>query len=688
MSTRSGNQPVLDVKNLETAFKLRNGAVHAVNSVSFYVRPGELLGVVGESGSGKSVTMMSLIGLLPSPPAQIRNGEVLFDGLNLLSTDASSLRAIRGGKIGYVFQDPMTSLNPVFDIGFQICEPLRKHLNLSKAAAKNRAVELLELVGIPDARSRLGDYPHQFSGGMRQRVMIAIALACDPQVLIADEPTTALDVTIQAQILELIKQLREKLGMAIIWITHDLGVVASIADRVMVMYGGQIVEQAPVRELFANPQHPYTRALLAAMPSVRRERTEKLKVIGGHPPIMTSKPVACTFRDRCSNRVESCSRENPLLRPVNKAHEVACFHHSARELRTLPADISPSSQRQSSPHPDASSAQQPMVRIRNLKMCFPLYGGLLKRQVGAVKAVNGVSFDIREGETLALVGESGCGKSTIGRSILRLYDVTAGSIRIDGVEIAKASPRSLRDVRPLMQMIFQDPQASLNPRMTIGNIIGEPLREHSVLSKKNRLARVHELMDQVGLSSSFIDRYSHEFSGGQRQRIGIARALALNPRFIVCDEPIAALDVSIQAQVVNLLEELQDRLGLTYLFISHDLSMVRHIADRVAVMYLGQIVELSSCDTLYRNPLHPYTQALLSAVPEPDPEVEKRVQRIILQGDVPSPVNPPTGCNFCTRCPQVMDVCKQIEPELTESHPGRFVACHLIDSNTHQGEMP
>ena len=326
MSILSAEQPILDVKDLQTVFKLRDGEVHAVNSVSFHVRPGELLGVVGESGSGKSVTMMSLLGLLPSPPAQIRQGEVLFDGRDLLSIDASSLRAIRGGKIGFVFQDPMTSLNPVFDIGFQICEPLRKHMGLSKSVANIRAVELLELVGIPDARARLGDYPHQFSGGMRQRVMIAIALACDPQVLIADEPTTALDVTIQAQILELIKRLRKKLGMAIIWITHDLGVVASIADRVMVMYGGQIVEQAPVRELFANPQHPYTRALLATMPSVRAERAEKLNVIVGQPPIMTSKPVACTFRDRCSYKVESCSQQNPPLRSVGRAHDVACLH--------------------------------------------------------------------------------------------------------------------------------------------------------------------------------------------------------------------------------------------------------------------------------------------------------------------------------------------------------------------------
>ena len=347
------------------------------------------------------------------------------------------------------------------------------------------------------------------------------------------------------------------------------------------------------------------------------------------------------------------------------------------------ADTSLSSFHQSSLNADAGGALQPLVSVRNLKMYFPVYGGLLKRQVGAIKAVDGVSFDIFEGETLALVGESGCGKSSVGRSILRLYAVTYGSIRINGVEIADASPKALRDLRPTMQMIFQDPQASLNPRMTIGNIIGEPLREHSTLSKKDRLTRVHELMDQVGLNSGFFDRYSHEFSGGQRQRIGIARALALNPRFIVCDEPIAALDVSIQAQVVNLLEELQDRLGLTYLFISHDLSMVRHIADRVAVMYLGQIVELASREALYSNPIHPYTQALLSAVPEPDPEVEERVQRIVLEGDVPSPSNPPTGCNFCTRCPQVMDVCRQVEPALTEIHPGRYVACHLLESNTH-----
>lgn len=364
------------------------------------------------------------------------------------------------------------------------------------------------------------------------------------------------------------------------------------------------------------------------------------------------------------------------------------FTISARGPYALQADTSSSPSRPSPPDQDTRRAQLPLVSIKDLKMHFPVYGGLLKRQVGTVKAVNGISFEIMDGETLGLVGESGCGKSTVGRSILRLYDVTSGSIFIEGVDIADASPDTLRGMRPIMQMIFQDPQASLNPRMTIGNIIGEPLREHSTLSRNERQTRVRELMDQVGLNDSFIDRYSHEFSGGQRQRIGIARALALNPKFIVCDEPIAALDVSIQAQVVNLLEELQDRLGLTYLFISHDLSMVRHIADRVAVMYLGKIVELASRETLYNDPIHPYTKALLSAVPEPNPEVEEHVQRIILQGDVPSPAKPPKGCNFCTRCPQVMDVCKQVEPPFVELQPGRYVACHLHEVNTNEGEMP
>lgn len=530
--------------------------------------------------------MMSLMDLLPSPPAEIVSGEISIDGEDVCAMSVNQMRGLRGGKVGFIFQNPMTSLNPVYSVGFQLMEPWREHLGLSKTQARVRATELLKLVGIPDAEQRLRDYPHQFYGGMRQRVMIAIALSCDPKVLIADEPTTALDVTIQAQILELVRELRQKMGMVIIWITHNLGVIAGIADRVAAMYAGQIVEHAEVKELFRNPQYLYTRALLETLPKAEGERDVRLRSIDGQPPNMTAAPTSCEFAPRCGHAFERCWAENPQRVSVGNGHDVACWWDANSGGRAMLDDNSP------------------LVRVENLKMHFPIYRGILSRQVGAVKAVDEISFHIQKGETFGLVGESGCGKSTVGRALLLLYDITEGAIEVNGHDISTIEGEELRNLRAEVQMIFQDPQASFNSRMTVGSIIAEPLDEHTKLTKKEKRAKVAELMDSVGPARRFADRYPHEFSGGQRQRIGIARALALSPKFIVCDEPIAALDVSIQAQVVNLLEDLQEQLGLTYLFISHDPSMIRHLATRVVVMYLGKIVELAPRDALFDAPLH------------------------------------------------------------------------------------
>jgi oligopeptide/dipeptide ABC transporter ATP-binding protein len=473
---------VLEVSGLRTVFSTQDGEVHAVNGVSFSLRPGELLGVVGESGSGKSVTMMSLLKLLPMPPARIVEGSVKLMGRDLLRLPENELRDVRGGSVGFVFQDPMTSLNPVLTVGYQLIEPLRVHMGLSKTAARTRAAELLALVGIPQPAARLNDYPHQFSGGMRQRVMIAMALACDPKVLIADEPTTALDVTIQAQILDLIRELRRELGMAIVWVTHDLGVVAGIADRVMVMYGGQVVEMAPVEALFADPRHPYTRALLETLPSLDGERTERLRSISGQPPHLGAPPSSCPFAPRCRHVMDRCRAQNPALRPVSGGHDVACWWDATTDAPAWPMRW------RGTPVPEAATALRPateteaLVRVEGLTKHFPILAGLLRRQVGVISAVDDLTFDIRKGETLGLVGESGCGKSTAGRTILRLYEATAGRILFEGTDIASLSGEALRRMRPRMQMIFQDPQACLNPRMTVGSIIAEPLDEQERMS--------------------------------------------------------------------------------------------------------------------------------------------------------------------------------------------------------------
>lgn len=548
-------EPILQVKELSVSFQSRGEEVQAVRGVSFEIHKGETLGIVGESGSGKSVTARSIMRLLPSPPSFIKEGEIVFLGENLVHKTEKEMEHIRGRDIGMIFQDPMTSLNPTMTIGTQIAESLIKHQHLSKKEAETQAMDMLKLVGIRNSEARYHQYPHEFSGGMRQRVMIAIALACRPALLIADEPTTALDVTIQAQILNLMKTMQQRFGTSILLITHDLGVVAGMCDRVVVMKDGEIVETGTTEEIFANPRHPYTLKLLHALPRLDEKKKAK------------PAPLVLTRSDN----------------------------------------------------------DRPFIEVRSLKKYFDLGKGNI------LKAVNGVSFHINRGETLGVVGESGCGKSTTGRTILRLHEPTGGEVLYDGMSINRLSAKEMKIMRRYMQMIFQDPYASLNPRLRVLDIIGEALDVQKLAgSKLERQKRVEELLDMVGLDPSFAMRYPHEFSGGQRQRIGIARALAVNPQFIVCDEPLSALDVSIQAQVVKLLEELQHRLGLTYLFIAHDLSMVKHISDRVAVMYMGKIVELAESEELYANPLHDYTKTLLAAIPVPDPRIESKKKRVLM----------------------------------------------------------
>ena len=664
---------LLDVKGLETRFFTQDGIVHAVNGISYTLDEGETLAIVGESGCGKSVGVMSLLRLIPQPPGKITAGEVWFDGKDLLKMSDDEIRQVRGNRIAMVFQDPMTSLNPVLTIGFQLSEALMLHMGLDKDAARKRCVELLEMVGISQPANRLDDYPHQFSGGMRQRVMIAMGLSCNPQLLIADEPTTALDVTIQAQIAELVKRLRDEIGMAIIWITHDLGVVAGLANRVIVMYAGFIVEEATVRELYGNPRHPYTVGLLGSLPRLDEARAHRLTSIEGLPPDLIDLPKGCPFYARCHYRIDRCATENPNLEPVGPGHRIACWV----DVTKIPAWWQWRWAGGGVMSDNGHTGQDKLVEIKALRMWFPIFRGILQKHVADVKAVDTINFHVYRGETLGLVGESGCGKSTTGRAILQLYRPTGGEVLFEGKDLVKLKDNELRPMRRQMQMIFQDPYASLNPRMTVGSIISEPLEVHNIGNKTERVERVRELLRVVGLNPYFINRYPHEFSGGQRQRIGVARALAVNPSFIVCDEPISALDVSIQAQIINLLEDLQEQFNLTYLFIAHDLSVVRHISDRIAVMYLGKIMEMCDRDELYRNPMHPYSQALLSAVPIPDPVVEEKRQRIILEGDVPTPVNPPKGCHFCTRCPKVMEVCKENEPEFRDYGGEHFVACWL-----------
>ena len=665
---------VLTVRQLRVRFAVPDGWVHAVNGINLDVKAGETLAIVGESGSGKSVSMLSLMGLLPSPPATV-TGSVLFEGNEILGLSNERLRTIRGNRIAMVFQDPMSSLNPVQTVGSQIGEALRIHRNAGKQEARRAADEMLRRVGIPDAGRRADDYPHQFSGGMRQRVMIAMALACGPKLLIADEPTTALDVTIQAQIVALVKDLRRDFGMSVVWITHDLGVVADMADRVAVMYAGRVVEQGTVDEIYATTRHPYTMGLLRSVPRLGEDVPVKLEEIPGAPPDMRQDVGHCAFAPRCPFADHRSLESRPPLEPSDQPdHLVACWHWQELAAAGVAERPLPELQQR------VATTTEPLLELRGLETHFPIHRGFFGRQAGVVRAVDGVDLSIPQGTTLGLVGESGCGKTTLGRTVMRLENPTAGALWFDGADITHAAGEELRAFRRRMQMIFQDPYSSMNPGMRIEDVVAEPMRIHGLGTPKEVATRVAELLERVGLSAGSARRYPHEFSGGQRQRIVIARALALGPRLIVCDEPVSSLDVSVQAQIINLLGDLQRDLGVTYLFIAHDLAVVKHISHEVAVMYLGKVVERAPRDAVYRRPLHPYTQALLKSIPEPDPVVARSATRQVLEGDLPSPARPPAGCRFNTRCPIARKgICNVEEPPLRELEPGHWTACHFAE---------
>jgi len=624
---------LLDVADLRTFFHTEEGVVKAVDELTFKLEQGRTLGIVGESGSGKSVTSLSIMRLLSSN-ARIETGKISFLGRDLVGIPERQMQSIRGRDISMIFQEPMTSLNPVFTVGAQIMEAIILHQRVSKAEARSKTIDLLREVGIPKPEQRIDSYPHQMSGGQKQRVMIAMALSCNPQLLIADEPTTALDVTIQAQILEILRKLRDNRGMAIIFITHDLGVIAEIADDVLVMYRGEEVEYGPVLDIFSNPKHPYTKGLLACRPRLETKyrrlptvddfmQTVRENVVAGLP----TEPHAANFRiiEKKMDAARLQHLENTgrgrLLHPKT---ELSWIGHPWEEGHHAPNTQT------------VAEGTAPLLAVKNLQVYFPVRRGILARTIDHIRAVDDVSFNVYRGQTLGLVGESGCGKTTTGRAILRLIEPTAGKVLYNGTDVAQLSSRELRNLRGKMQIVFQDPYGSLNPRMTIEAAITEPMVIQSIgANRADRRDRAAQLLREVDLKPEFLRRYPHEFSGGQRQRICIARALAAGPEFIICDESVSSLDVSVQAQVLNLLKELQDKRGLTYIFISHDLSVVKFMADMMAVMNDGKIIEFGPSENIYKNPRDKYTRRLIDATPKDDIELIRR--RVAERGLVPSP---------------------------------------------------
>ncbi|SCY79886.1 peptide/nickel transport system ATP-binding protein [Nitrosospira sp. Nl5] len=696
-------RPLLQIDNLETVLHTGAAPVWAVDGLTLQVLEGETFALLGESGCGKSMTALSVMRLLPEA-GEIVAGSIRIGGDDLLLLPEVAMRSVRGKRISMIFQEPMLSLNPVMTVAEQIGEVLRRHFNLRGAVAQKRILEILNQVGIPDPSRRMTEYPFQFSGGMKQRMMIAMALAGEPELLIADEPTTALDVTIQAQVLDLMRDLQQRDGMAILLITHDLAVAAEMAHRVAVMYAGELVETATREEFFRSPAHPYSQKLFASLPGkARRRQGLGLAAISGNVPPLSREFVGCRFADRCDHAWELCHSVAPGWSEVSGGHQVRChlfdgdsrsrvqepgLRAQEREFNIQSAEISGGNNLQSAFNLGSRTSGSCLLAVTDLKVYFPIHKGLMKRVAGYVKAVDGVSLSIRQGKTLALVGESGCGKTTAGKAILQLIRPSAGSVRYNGLELVGLERNRLRQMRAEFQLIFQDPYSSLNPRMRIVDIIEEGMNalnvegdgkaihseRHSTVPKGRR-ARADALLESVGLPPEAKWRYPHEFSGGQRQRIAIARALAVDPRLIVCDEPTSALDVSVQAQILNLLKALQSSLGLAYLFITHNISVVEYIADEVAVMYLGRIVEQGSVDEVLDNPKHPYTQALLSAVPVI--ELESKREVIHLHGDLPSPVNPPSGCHFHPRCPHVMPICRKNYPETSTFSSTHGARCHL-----------
>ncbi len=682
---------LLEVQGLRIEFLTRQEWLPVMEDATFSLQRGKTLGLVGESGSGKTVSALAVMGLLPAAVSRL-TGSIRFEQHELTSMSQAGLRKVRGNDIAMIFQEPMTSLNPAYTVGNQIAEQVRTHRGISRADAWTVAIEMLDRVEIPQAATRAEDYPHAFSGGMRQRVMIAMALSCSPKLLIADEPTTALDVTTQAQIVELLHGLQREEDMAMIFVTHDLGVIADVADDVVVMYAGQIVEQRTASDLFARPQHPYTEALLHSIPQLT-PRGEPLHAIPGMVPRPDQFPTGCRFAPRCSYAQDACAEAAVPLRAPARADGPAvgtggggppnvslarCVRQDELTLSGPPLQVDDDL----APHiPGVTTSGigpgTPVLQVTDLVKDFPLRSGVLRRVSGSVRAVDEVSLSIQPGTTLGLVGESGSGKSTLARVVLRLIDPSAGTIVVDGKDITSLRGPSLRRHRDSMQMVFQDPYSSLDPKQSIADIVGEPLAIHTSMTRAERERRVMELLSQVGLGSHVLSRQPHEFSGGQRQRIAIARALALEPKLLVCDEPVSALDVSTQSQVINLLTELQDELGVAYLFIAHDLSVVRHISDRIAVMYLGQIVEEGDANEVYERPTHPYTAALLSSIPVPDPTRQRARTRIVLRGEVDEAMAGGQGCRFRSRCPFAMDMCAVVEPEPYRTPTGTSVRCHL-----------
>jgi oligopeptide/dipeptide ABC transporter ATP-binding protein len=686
---KAEEQPVvLSVRNLKVNFASEAGTVHAVRGMNFDLHRGETMGIIGESGSGKSVTSMSIMGLLDRN-ANV-SGSIKFKGEELLTKNDEQMSQIRGKNIAMVFQDPLSALTPVYTIGDQIKEALVIHNpKMTEQQVHDRSIELLTLVGIPNPEDRLKAYPHEFSGGMRQRVVIAMAIANNPDIIIADEPTTALDVTIQAQVLDVLRKAQKETGAALIFITHDLGVIAGIADKILIMYAGRPVETAPADNIFYHPAMPYTMGLLGAVPRSDRKKTHRLVPIPGAPMNLVNLPKGCPFSPRCPMATDICRQKEPELKPVpgRPGQMTACWHtdeiiqnhltymdvyHVGEAAKSIFAGV-PREQRKK------------VLEVKGLKKYFPMSsGGFLRRRTGYVRAVDGVDLEVREGETVALVGESGSGKSTTLLEIMNLKKPQAGSIKLFGQDVSqKMNKQERRHLRSLVQYVFQDPMSSLDPRVPIYDILAEPLKVQH-LSKEEINTRIGELMRLVDLNPDQVDRFPTQFSGGQRQRIAIARALAVNPKLILLDEPVSSLDVSIQAGVLNLLEDLQAKLGVAYLLVAHNLSVIRHISSRVNVMYLGHIMENGPTDEVFDEPVHPYTQALISAVPAPDPEYERRHNRIVLQGEVPGPTEQIKGCVFRTRCPlyqtlnpEQKKLCETEMPTLRKVGDQHEVACHF-----------
>jgi peptide/nickel transport system ATP-binding protein len=674
---------ILQIEHLTVSFKTEAGRLRAVDDVSLAIAKGEIHGLVGESGSGKSSIASAITGLL-APNAIVESGRILLAGEDLLKKSEAELRQIRGDRLAIVFQNPLTSLTPSVRVGEQIAEVVRVHKHLSRADAWTRALELLASVGIPQVEMRARQYPHQLSGGMQQRALIAVALACDPNVLIMDEPTTALDVTTEANLLDLVTDLKRRINAAILYITHDLGVVARVCDRVTVLYASRILEEGSVEEIFYEPRHPYTIGLLASVPRPTATCADKrLAAIPGRIPQLSALTRACAFGPRCPFPADGCDdRPQPLVR-IGSLRNVRCERSDKVLGSAWPTPGGGSVSIRSIGH-------EVLVRAEGLSKTYRESGWLagfsvrrggplgirMVRRPNPVFAVDGVTFELRKGETFGLVGESGCGKSTLGRMLVRLIDPSGGTITFGGVKLDPLEGHALRAARRSFQIVFQNPESSLNPRHRIGEILSRPLIVFGVTEKGRVQARVAELLRMVQLPAEYAARYPHELSGGEKQRAGIARALATDPRFIVCDEPVTALDVSVRASVLNLLSDLQARLGLTYLFIAHDLGVIRHVADRVAVMYLGRVCESGATADVFAPPHHPYTRALLSAIPMPDPILARGMRRIRLSDNV-APPRSRSGCIFSGRCPvRIGAICDEVSPPVRSPRPGHAIYCH------------